>query len=94
MKSFNCRKHWENVYIQKKPLEVSWYQVEPAVSLEYVASTEIDYAAKIIDVGGGASVLVDKLLNQGFQNVTVLDISSRAMHYVQKRLGRRAENVS
>ncbi len=92
--SFNRKNHWENVYGQKKPVEVSWYQVEPIVSLEFIASTGIDYAAKIIDVGGGASVLVDKLLDQGFQNLTVLDISSKAMHYAQERLGRRAENVS
>ncbi len=92
--SFNRKKHWENVYGQKKPVEVSWYQVEPTVSLKFIASTEIDYAAKIIDVGGGASVLVDKLLDQGFQNLTVLDISSKAIHYAQERLGKRAENVS
>ena len=92
--SFNSKKNWENVYGQKKPVEVSWYQVEPTVSLKIIASTEIDYAAKIIDVGGGASVLVDKLLDQGFQNLTVLDISPKAIHYAQERLGRRAENVS
>jgi 2-polyprenyl-3-methyl-5-hydroxy-6-metoxy-1,4-benzoquinol methylase len=92
--SFNRKKHWENVYGQKKPVEVSWYQVEPTVSLKFIASTEIDYAAKIIDVGGGASVLVDKLLDQGFQNLTVLDISSKAIRYAQERLGGRAENVS
>ncbi|MCR4290024.1 MAG: class I SAM-dependent methyltransferase [Candidatus Scalindua sp.] len=91
--SFNCKKHWENVYGQKRPVEVSWYQVGPTVSLKLIASTEIDHAAKIIDVGGGTSVLVDKLLDQGFRNVTVLDISSKAIHYVQERLGRRAENV-
>ncbi|KHE93107.1 MAG: hypothetical protein SCABRO_01126 [Candidatus Scalindua brodae] len=91
--SFNCKEHWENVYGQKRPVEVSWYQVEPAVSLKLIASTEIDHAAKIIDVGSGASALVDKLLDQGFRNVTVLDISSKAIHYVQERLGRRAENV-
>ncbi len=92
--SFNRKNHWENVYGQKKPDEVSWYQVEPTVSLDFIASTGIGYAAKIIDVGGGASVLVDKLLDQGFQNLTVLDISSKAIHYAQERLGRRAENVS
>ncbi len=48
--SFNRRDHWENVYGQKKPVEVSWYQVEPTLSLVFIASTEIDYAAKIIDV--------------------------------------------
>ena len=88
------KKHWENVYEQKKPSEVSWYQAEPAVSLGYVASTEIDYAAKIIDVGGGASVLADKLLDKGYRNLTVLDISTKAIQHARERLGRRAENVS
>ncbi len=92
--SFNRKKYWENVYGEKKPVEVSWYQAEPTVSLKIIISTEIDYTAKIIDVGGGASVLVDKLLDQGFQNLTVLDISSKAIHYAQEKLGRRAENVS
>ena len=92
--SFNRKNHWENVYGQKKPVEVSWYQVEPTVSMEFIASTEIDYAAEIIDVGGGASVLVDRLLDQGFQDLTVLDISSKAIHYAQERLGRRAKSVS
>jgi len=92
--SLNRKKHWENVYGQKKPVEVSWYQVEPAVSLGFITLIEIDSVAKIIDVGGGASVFVDKLLDQGFQNLTVLDISSKAIHHAQERLGRRAENVS
>lgn len=91
--SFNRKKHWENVYGQKKPFDVSWYQVEPTVSLGLITLTGIDSTAKIIDVGGGASVLVDKLLDQGFQNLTVLDISSKAIHYAQERLDQRAENV-
>lgn len=92
--SFNRKKHWENVYGQKRPVDVSWYQVEPTVSLGLITLTGIDSTAKIIDVGGGASVLVDKLLDQGFQDLTVLDISSKAIHYAQERLGKRAENVS
>lgn len=91
--NFNRKKHWENVYGQKKPVEVSWYQVEPAVSPKLITSTGIDHAAKIIDVGGGASFLAGKLLDQGFQNITVLDILSKAIHYAQERLGRWVENV-
>ncbi|MDR4508375.1 MAG: class I SAM-dependent methyltransferase [Candidatus Brocadiaceae bacterium] len=89
----NRKKHWESIYAQKKPLEVSWYQAEPAVSLEFIASAERDHAAKIIDVGGGASVLVDKLLDKGYRNVTVLDISSKALCHAQERLGKQAENI-
>ncbi len=87
------KKHWENVYEQKKPSEVSWYQVNPAVSLEFITLAKPDNAAKIIDVGGGVSVLVDELLEKGYRDLTVLDISSRAIQYARERLGRRAENV-
>jgi len=91
--SFDRKSHWENVYTNKSPAEVSWYQLEPVVSLQLIASTGISRAGKIIDVGGGASVLVDKLLDQGFGDLTVLDISSKALDYAKKRLGNRAGAV-
>ena len=91
--SFDRKSHWENIYTSKTPGEVSWYQLEPVVSLKLIASTGISRAGKIIDVGGGASVLVDKLLDQGFENLTVLDVSSKALDYAKKRLGKRAEAV-
>ncbi|MCX5823150.1 MAG: class I SAM-dependent methyltransferase [Deltaproteobacteria bacterium] len=91
--SFDRKSHWENVYTEKTPSEVSWYQLEPAVSLELIVSTGISRAGKIIDVGGGASVLVDKLLDQGFQDLTVLDVSSKALDYAKERLGNRAGAV-
>lgn len=91
--SFDRKNHWEDVYTKKTPAEVSWYQIEPAVSLELIALTEISHASKIIDVGGGASVFVDKLLDQGFKNLTVLDVSSKALGYAKKRLGNRAQAV-
>ncbi len=84
--SFDRKSHWENVYDKKTPQEVSWYQIEPKRSLELIASTGISHAAKIIDVGGGASVLVDKLLDQGFRDLTVLDVSSKALDYAKERL--------
>ncbi len=87
---FDRKSHWENVYTNKTPAEVSWYQLEPVVSLELIALTGISRAGKIIDVGGGTSVLVDKLLGQGFQDLTVLDISSKALDYARKRLGNKA----
>lgn len=90
----NRKKHWENVYEQKKPSEVSWRQVNPAVSLEFIVSAKIDKAAKIIDVGGGASFLVDKLLDKGYRSLTVLDISSKAIQYARERLGNRVETVN
>jgi len=92
--SHDRKKHWEDVYAKKTPAEVSWYQTEPAISLELIKSTGIDQTSKIIDVGGGASVLVDKLLDQGFQNLTVLDISSKSLQLARERLGRLATQVS
>lgn len=92
--SFNVKHHWENVYQGKKPAEVSWYQTDPIVSLEMIALTGIGHADKIIDVGGGASILVDKLLDKGFKNPTVLDISFNAVDYARQRLGKRAGSVS
>lgn len=92
--SFNRRDHWDNVYAQKTPLQVSWYQTHPSMSCELIASTGIDHSRKIIDVGGGASVLVDKLLDDGYNDVTVLDISSKAIHYAKERLGKQAEQAA
>jgi len=90
---FDRKGHWEGVYAAKTPAEVSWYQINPAVSLELIASSGISHTGRIIDVGGGASVLVDKLLGQGFQDLTVLDVSSKALDYAKERLGSRAEAV-
>lgn len=86
--------HWENVYQTKKPDEVSWYQLNPDVSLDLIASTEITPDQKIIDVGGGTSVLVDKLLEKGFQSISVLDISSKAVQHAKERLAGQAEKVN
>ena len=91
--SFNRKSHWESIYAKTIPTEVGWYQVEPALSLELIASTGVGHTDKIIDVGGGASVLVDKLLCQGFQDLTVLDVSSKALDYAKERLGSEAEAV-
>ncbi len=92
--NFSPKNHWENVYQAKKPAEVSWYQTHPTVSLELIALTGLDHTSKIIDVGGGASIFVDQLLDEGFKNLTVLDISSKAIDYARERLGSRAENIN
>ncbi|MCA9407959.1 MAG: class I SAM-dependent methyltransferase [Candidatus Omnitrophica bacterium] len=88
------KKHWEEVYQTRKPDEVSWYQLDPSVSLDLIASTGITHEQEIIDVGAGASVLVDKLLDKGFQDITVLDISAKAIQCAKERLAQRAENVT
>ena len=86
--------HWERVYATRLTSEVSWYQREPATSLRLIESTASDKACKVIDVGGGAAFLVDGLVARGFNNVTVLDISQRALDEVEERLGERASSVN
>jgi 2-polyprenyl-3-methyl-5-hydroxy-6-metoxy-1,4-benzoquinol methylase len=87
------KSHWEQVYANKKPTEVSWYQLDPTVSLDLITSTGIAQDQKIIDVGGGASVLADKLLEKGFQDITVLDISAKAIQHAKERLAEQAKIV-
>jgi len=82
--------HWEKVYQNKSPLEVSWYQKRPTLSLELIAHTGVDKGSPIIDIGGGASTLVDALLEEGYTNISVLDISSNALSHAKERLGARA----
>lgn len=89
----NLKSHWETVYNTKKPTEVSWYQNDPATSLGLIVSTKINFDQKIIDVGGGASILVDTLLEKGFKDITVLDISLKAIQYAQKRLNQNAQKI-
>lgn len=85
--------HWEQVYQTKRNDEVGWYQANPALSLQLIQSVAPDKNAAIIDVGGGASLLVDALLEKGYSQLAVLDISESAVKSVQKRLGERAEQV-
>lgn len=87
------KNHWETVYKTKNPDEVSWTQTKPQISLDFIDSLELSKTAKIIDVGGGDSKLVDFLLDEGFKNITVLDISGKAIDRAKKRLGDRAQNV-
>lgn len=89
----NRKTHWDKVYDNKSPLEVSWYQKEPRVSLQLIKDTGIGRDAPIIDVGGGASLLVDYLLKAEYQNLTVLDISASALDYARQRLGGDAESI-
>ncbi len=90
---FDSKHHWGKVYQDKEPGQVSWYQSYPRVSLDMIASTKISLNKKIIDVGAGASVLVDKLLEIGFKDITVLDISLKAIEYSQERLKQNASKI-
>ena len=91
--SQSIKTHWEKVYQTKSPNEVSWTQETPTTSLKLIQSFQLKTSAKIIDVGGGDSKLVDHLLERGFENITVLDISEKALEKAQKRLGSRAKQV-
>ncbi len=93
MEHFDRKKHWENIYQTKALNEVSWYQPNPSTSIDLIEQPEIDKQAKIIDIGGGDSFLVDKLLEKGYTNITVLDISEAAITRAKKRLGNDAEKV-
>ena len=86
--------HWDSVYTARKPDEVSWHQARPSVSLELIERAGKGKHARIIDVGGGPSRLVDALLDDGFQQVTVLDISAEALDLAKERLGDRARAVN
>lgn len=88
------KNHWEKVYQTKTPDEVSWTQEKPQTSLDLINSCALGKEAKIIDIGGGDSTLVDFLLEEGYQNITVLDISAKALERAQKRLGAQAEKVT
>ena len=88
------KKHWETVYETKQPNEVSWTQENPKTSLDFIRETHLSKTAKIIDIGGGDSKLVDFLLEEGYQDITVLDISEKALKRAQKRLGKNAEKIN
>lgn len=88
-----AKEHWEKVYREKQPHEVSWWQENPKTSLDFIHSFNTPKSAQIIDVGGGDSKLVDALLDEGFENITVLDISERAIERAKLRLGRKVERV-
>lgn len=85
--------HWQNVYQTKGEREVSWFQEIPDISLDLIHATGVTTGASVVDVGGGASRLVDSLVDEGFA-VTVLDISEKALATSRDRLGPRAERVS
>jgi SAM-dependent methyltransferase len=86
--------HWDEVYTRRGSEEVSWFQSEPTVSLELINALGIDRAAAVIDVGGGASTLVDHLLAAGFEDVSVLDVSDVALQVGRSRIGAPAARVA
>lgn len=85
--------HWDRVYTEKRAEEVSWRQDEPALSLKLILRTGVGRDAPIIDIGGGASTLVDHLLLGGFRDLTVLDIAAPGLEQAKARLGDQAQTV-
>lgn len=91
---YNQKQHWDNVYSTKAEDEVSWFQPYPKTSMEFIQLFNMPLDANIIDVGGGDSHFVDALLDNGFQNIYVLDISANAIERAKQRLGDRASKVN
>lgn len=86
--------HWNAVYTEKADTEVSWFEQAPETSLALIGDTGVGTAAAIIDIGGGSSRLVDAMLQEGYRDVTVLDVSERALDNAKARLGERAAQVA
>ena len=90
-----CKKeHWENVFSNKQENEVSWYQPVPKTSLAFIENLKLSKDAKIIDIGGGDSYLIDAMLEKGYTNLFLLDISEQAIIRIKKRVGTKASKVT
>lgn len=89
----STREHWQGIYQKKQPDQQTWYQREPTVSLELIGRAADDAPVRIVDVGGGASTLVDFLLDDGRFDITVVDIAPAALAASKQRLGERADEV-
>lgn len=87
------KEHWEKVYTTKAPDNVSWFQPHAEVSMRLIHDTGLGREAAIIDVGGGASTLVNDLLGKGYRALTVLDLSGAALAESARRLGAKGENI-
>ena len=86
--------HWEKVFSTKQETEVSWYQQKPQTSINFFTENSIAKDAKIIDIGGGDSYLIDNLLELGYTNLYLLDISEQAIERIKVRLGEKARKVN
>ena len=87
------RAHWDSAYATRGEMGVSWFEERPALSLELIRRTGATRQSSLIDVGGGASRLADSLLGEGWRDLTVLDISAKAVETAKARLGKAAGNV-
>ena len=90
----NMKTHWEQIYETKAPTQVSWYQEHARFSLQYIRKTGIQKTDAIIDVGGCASTLVDDLIADGYQHISILDVSAGALQLARQRLGTQGVGVN
>ncbi len=88
------KQHWDNVFSAQAENAVSWFQPYPGTSMEFVEVFNLPLNANIIDVGGGDSHFVDALLQKGYRNIYVLDISAKAIDRARERLGKRSSEVN
>ena len=93
MSNLGRQAHWENVYATKDEHAVSWFQESPTISFDLIRATGVKANASIIDIGGGTSRLVDALIDEGFEAVTILDLSEKALATSKRRLGVRGAKV-
>lgn len=91
---FMKKEHWENVFATKAENEVSWFQKKPETSIQLIQALKLPKDAKIIDIGGGDSYLIDSLIELGYTNLFLLDISEKAILRSKNRLGEKADNVT
>lgn len=94
MKTDNLKEHWENIYSTKVQHEFSWYQPVPVQSIEFFETFDLSKDAKIIDIGAGDSYFVDYLIEKGYSNIYVLDISANAIERAKLRLGINADKIN
>ena len=88
------RQHWDKVYSEKQPTKVSWYEPMPEVSLNLIKECKLGKDAAIIDIGGGDSFLAEFLVSKGYTNVTVVDISEKAIERAKERMCEKADEVT
>jgi ubiquinone/menaquinone biosynthesis C-methylase UbiE len=88
------QQHWESVYGTRDSELVGWYQAHPTRSLRLITECGVGPDAPILDIGGGSSLLVDRVLDKGYRDVTVLDLSATALSLARDRLGFRSDSVT
>lgn len=93
MDQSDTKQHWDNVFATRQESEVSWFQPYPKTSMAFINLFELPLTANIIDIGGGDSHFVDALLDKGYRNIWVLDISAKALEKAKKRLGDNADKI-